>query len=418
MSRRLVQLVVINVVIFVVLAEGLGLFLYYVDTGHLFYTHTAAPAAIEETARGALTGDVLHPYFGPIHRPGIRAETNNIGFGSPHQFPFARTDARQFLVGVFGGSVARQFCDRGQQRLFARFAGAADLAGREPVLLCFAHEGYKQPQQLLILSYFLSLGQELDLAINIDGFNEVALGSYNADRGRDISMPSPIHLDPLINLVDQATMTPARIESLADISRYKRRLNELAEKLRVNRLAAVDFLLRRYHARTRTQYEAELARFETLPSNPPTASLIQVTPAVKARDERSLYPDIAAGWTQASLLMNDLLTSRGVPYVHVLQPNQYYTARTFGEDEARVARNETTGFKPPVEKGYPVLEQAAARLNGKERFVNATTIFDSEPAAVYADDCCHYTDRGYEILADTIATTALEAVAPARSSVR
>lgn len=415
---RVLRLIAVNVLVFAALAELVALWLYYIDTGHLFYTHRVEYPAIEETARGSLTGDALHPYFGPVHRTGVRPETNNIGFGSPYAFPFVKANARQFVVGVFGGSVGRQFCDRGQQRLGDRLRASAALSGREIVLLCFAHEGYKQPQQLLVLSYFLSLGQQFDLAINIDGFNEVALGSYNADRGRDISMPSPIHLDPLITLVDKSTMTPAMIESLAAISGYKERLNALSQRMAGTRFALVDFVLRRFRQRTENQYQAELVHYDSLPPNPPAASLIQVTPAVKARDGSSLYADIAQGWTDASLLMNDLLMARGVPYVHVLQPNQYYTKRRFGDDEARVALNQTTAFKPPVERGYPVLEQAAVRLMQKERFVNATAIFDAETAAVYADDCCHYTDRGYELLAETIASASLDAVAAARPSVR
>ncbi len=35
--------------------------------------------------------------------------------------------------------------------------------------------GYKQPQQLLALTYFLSLGAEYDLIINLDGYNEIVL---------------------------------------------------------------------------------------------------------------------------------------------------------------------------------------------------------------------------------------------------
>jgi hypothetical protein len=31
-------------------------------------------------------------------------------------------------------------------------------------------------------------------------------------------MPSPIHIDPLLNLIDQATLTPARVQALARIS--------------------------------------------------------------------------------------------------------------------------------------------------------------------------------------------------------
>ena len=408
MWRRRLVVVAVNVVVLAVVAELLALIVYYEQTGRLFYTYRKPLPVIEETAQGALTGDALHPYFGPIHRPGVRQETNNIGFGSPYRYPFARADARQFLIGIFGGSVARQFCDRGTPRLVAALQGSEALAGRDLVPLCFAHEGYKQPQQLIVLAYFLSIGQQLDLAINIDGFNEVALGTYNHDRGRDISMPSPLHIDPLIELIDRATLTPAMVESLALISRDKERLNDLAARLSRNRVASINFVLERLYQRTFTRYQAETARFAALPPNPSSASLVQVTPAVKARDAGTLYEDIAAQWASASLLMRDMLSARSVPYVHVLQPNQYFTKRTFGEEEARVALNATTPFKPPVERGYPVLERAGAALKEREDFVSATTIFDNERAAVYQDDCCHYTQRGNDLLADFVAARVLE----------
>jgi hypothetical protein len=407
---RLLKLVAINVVIFVVLAELAALFIFYERTGRLFYTYRPSIPLIEETARGALTGDALHPYFGPIHRTGVRAETNNIGFGSPHSYPVARAHAGQLLVGVFGGSVARQFCDSGAPRLVAALRRNAAYADRDIVTLCLAHEGYKQPQQALVLAYFLSIGQELDLAINIDGFNEVALGTYNHDRGRDVSMPSPIHLDPLVNLIDRSTMTPDMVQSLAAIERDKRRLNDLAQRIAATPLAFPAFVMEQYRRWTEAHYQAELARFAELPQNPPSASLVQVTPPLKRRTAETLYDDIAAQWVAASALMNDMLEARSAAYVHVLQPNQYFTRRRFGAEEGRVAINASTPFKPPVERGYPALQRAAAVLRGREHFVDATGIFDDEPAAVYADDCCHYTQRGNELLADVIAARVLEAV--------
>jgi hypothetical protein len=410
MGRIRVASIAISVTIFVVFAELVALFLYYVDTGRLFYTYRRTVPVIEETAQGALTGDALHPYFGPIHRPGVRRETNNIGFGSPHRYPVARTSDRQWLMGIFGGSVARQFCDRGTERLAAALQRSAGFTNRDIVPLCFAHEGYKQPQQLLVLAYFLSIGQELDLAINIDGFNEVALGTYNNDRGRDISMPSPIHIDPLINLIDRSTMTPAMVESLARINGYKERLNALAGRMADNDIASLNFAMERYYAWTAGRYRAELARFAALPGNPPTASLVQVTPALRARDSTALYQDVAAQWAAASLLMGDLLAARSAAYLHVLQPNQYYTRRRFGAEEARVALNDSTPFKPPVEHGYPALLAAAPGLQQRERFFDATAIFDAEPVPVYSDDCCHYTQRGNELLADFIAMRVLETV--------
>src|SRR5688572_18729813 len=244
MPKGRFSLVAINVLIFLALAEAAAIGFYYVQHGAFFYTAAReSPPALAETSRGELSADVLHPYFGPIHRPGVRPQTNNIGFGSKQPFPFARTSDRQFLVGIFGGSVARAFCDRGTPRLIAALQRDRALAGREVVPLCFSHEGYKQPQQLIVLAYFLSLGQQFDLVVNIDGFNEVALGSRNQERGRDISMPSPIHIDPLLNLIDPATLTPARVQALARISLYKERLNQLTDRMRRNPIAAVHVAL-------------------------------------------------------------------------------------------------------------------------------------------------------------------------------
>jgi len=408
MDRSRLSLIAINVAVFVMLAEAAAVGVYFFQHRTFFYTaDRVIPAALPETGRGELSADVLHPYFGPIHRPGVRRETNNIGVGSTQAFPFTRTSDRQFLVGIFGGSVARAFCDRGTPRLIAALQRDQALAGREIVPLCFSHEGYKQPQQLIVLAYFLSLGQQFDLVINIDGFNEVALGSRNQERGRDISMPSPIHVDPLLNLIDQATLTPARVRTLARVSVYKERLNRLTDRMRRNRIAAVHVALDRYYVFTMNRYQAETAAFDALPLNPPASSMLLLTPPVRKRDNPGVvFEDIASGWTSASLLMHDLLASRGVPYLHVLQPNQYFTRRSFSAEEARVALNNSTPFKRAIEGGYPVLERAAATLSGKEQFLDGTSAFDREPAAVYEDDCCHYTDRGYEILAGLIAERA------------
>ena len=96
------------------------------------------------------------------------------------------------------------FCEVGAGRLAATLARAPAFQARDVVPLCFSHEGYKQPQQLLILSYFLSIGQSFDVVVNIDGFNEVAISPLNDARGSDISMPSVMHMDPLTALVDQS----------------------------------------------------------------------------------------------------------------------------------------------------------------------------------------------------------------------
>lgn len=62
------------------------------------------------------------------------------------------------------------------------------------VLLNFAQGGFKQPQQLLTMTYFLALGQESDFIINLNGVNEIVLAHINHSRGLHAVMPSSHHL--------------------------------------------------------------------------------------------------------------------------------------------------------------------------------------------------------------------------------
>jgi hypothetical protein len=427
MLRRTLGVVVGNVIVFCVLAELLALFLFYNDTGRLFYTYQKPYEPIAETKQGRLTGDGLHPYFGPTHRQGYpfdipeplrenassaaRVPTNNFGFASTHNYPFAKTSPNQFVIGLFGGSVGAWFCQVGAHRLVEDLKANAFFKTREIVPLCLSHEGYKQPQQLLVLAYFLSIGQTFDLVLNIDGFNEVTLSSFNNQRGLDISMPSAMHLDPLVNLVNQTTLTPEKLQSLAAINRYKDRINYLVGRLQRNRIAAINFVLERLHRSATSSYQAEVARFAALPSNPSNASLILATPSVTPRDDTRALADAAKSWSEASTLMQTMLAARSVPYFHVLQPNQYFTSRSFTAEEATIARSDASPFKRGAEKGYPLLVSESEVLKARVNFLNATGIFDRESTAVYIDDCCHYTLRGNQLLADAIARLILSSQA-------
>jgi hypothetical protein len=420
--KRALALVAVNVLLFAAFAEVGGLAMYYVDYGGLFYRegHPGRYAPQEVTAERRLTYDALHPYFGPTHKPQAPFEippsllppgtspevrrTNNFGFVAPRDYPVAPA-AGEALVGIFGGSVGVWFCQVAAPRLVERLEQRGAFGGRTIVPLCFSHEGYKQPQQLLVLAYFLSIGQTFDAVVNIDGFNEVALGMLSQERGRDVSMPSPTHLEPLVNLIDQATLTPDKVRALAAVQAARDRLNRVAARIHGNRSAAVNFVLERDYQRTRIRYAQEVGRFASLPSAAAAASIVQVTPPVRPRDRRAALLDIARNWAAASVAMQGMLAARGITYVHVLQPNQYHaTGRRFGADEVRVAFSDASTYKAHVADGYPLLIAEAARtLLGHERYLDATAVFDGEPDAVYLDNCCHYTRTGNLRLADAVA---------------
>jgi hypothetical protein len=287
----------ISVLVFCVCAELAALMAYYVETGGLFYTHRRTyQELLPAPENRRLVTEALHPYFGPTHTPGTafdipealrvnssapsRLRTNNFGFVSSHDYPFVKARTSQFVIGMFGGSVGLWFCQVGAHRLLEDLMKHPFFQNREVVPLCFSHEGYKQPQQALVLAYFLSIGQPFDLVVNIDGFNDVALANLNNERGLDISMPSAQHLDPLVNLVNQSTLTPEKLESLATISRDRQQLADLVEKIRANRIASIDFVLDRFYRRRVASYVKELGGLSYLQSFTSERWLFQVSLSV------------------------------------------------------------------------------------------------------------------------------------------
>jgi hypothetical protein len=425
--KRALIVGVVNVAVFCLVAELVALGVFYYQHGWLYYLDPYRPTLprIEDTAGQGLAAVGLHPYFGPTHRPGIPFDlppalqttqagplvsTNNFGFPSLYDYPFLKTSNRQFIVGIFGGSVGAYFCRIAAPRFEADLRQNAFFKDRDIVTLCFSHEGYKQPQQLLVLAYFLSIGQTFDMVVNIDGFNEVALGDINDTYGWDVSMPSHEHLDPLINLLNEATLTPAKLDALYRITHDKEQLNAIADRSNRTPFASVEFVLRHYYEYVQRRYREELVKFDGLPSNPPAAALVHVTPKVRPRSGDAVFADIAANWQMASAAMRQLLGARNVPYVHVLQPNQYYSTRVFSDAEKKVAFNDASPFKAGAQAGYPHLETVL-----EPGALNAVHIFDAERTAVYLDDCCHYTIAGNRLLADFIARAALAALSHLRT---
>ena len=414
---RTVVTVLCNLLIFIALAEAAGLAVHFAREGSLFYFRQVE----KDTGRMDRTGGAvasqyrMQPYWGFSARVNLRVprkqkSTNNYGFVSEVNYPRPRNNDREVIIGIFGGSVAAQFTWYGSARLTEVLAGHPRFAGRDLVVLNFAGGGYKQPQQLQILSYFLSLGQPLDLVLSIDGFNEVALSPFNRRAGIEPAMPSATHFLPLVDLLNTSTLTAEKIAALGEIDRLKVQVDELRRTRRASRSAALhlvrDLRLRRLEAR----YSHATAAYHELAEAPAGTSLVAVAGNTDAvDDDEALFRLLATRWAESSLLMHQLLAARNTPYVHVLQPNQYYTERAFSKEEAALALNEDSPVRGNAAAGYPFLQESGTWLTGRGvSFYDATGVFDNEPQAVYADDCCHYSQLGYERLAEFIAERTFE----------
>jgi len=338
--------------------------------------------------------DILREEYGNEPPPAwLGTETNNYGFFSDEDYPTQSSD--DFVIALFGGSVAERFFLQGKERLVARLS-----EGNPSVrLLCFAHSAFKQPQQLLVLSYFLSLGQQFDLIVNLDGVNEAGMGLGNEENNVAFFAPWHSYMNGLAMFAsgtaeEEAKFYVARMTLLeADIVRLEERRRQA--------MFATQFLLTDLRLKARQSAYRELAATSSKPGSSVMQELVRMVPGQTPGD---VEQSIALHWARSSAIMNVLAREAGAHYIHVLQPNQYYGQRVFSERESRRALSPKSPFRHSVIRVYPLLLEHGEKLasDGVD-FVNATAVFNGVTDPVYSDDCCHLTRRGNEVLADFLA---------------
>jgi len=248
------------------------------------------------------------------------------------------------------------------------------------------------------------------MVINIDGFNEVAFGYRNYQRHVDVSMPQINIMEGLINLSDQTTLTPEKLNSLARINQYKTKLNELAAAINDTQVASLSLVLEQYYTVVLHKYEEELHRFNELDTNLSQTSLLFIKPDETVLEDSALFGNIAETWAKSSIMMSQTLHDSNIAYYHFLQPNQHYSNKIFSEEEAtRALERDQPYYSTLVGLGYPALVDKIDMLKeNKVNSYNGIPIFDDKSEIVYIDNCCHYNQLGNEILADFIANSILE----------
>jgi hypothetical protein len=429
---RWFKIIAINLLLLAALMEVASLGFYFIKTGRLFYLKREGDAGvvadfgIDQTRLERTIIERLHPYFGFTTKPGTpyklsfseaKHEANNYGFTTPYAYPFKRREG-QYVVGIFGGSVAQNYAVYEQEHgILARtLKQLPALRDKEIVVLPFAYGGYKQPQQLLVLNYFLSIGQSFDAVINLDGFNEVALSELNTQAGVEVSMPSSQHIMPLINLAS-GHESVAELNSLLLIKQYKEGLSTQLQALRQCTLASCYALRLLYVRHLANGYRREIGKYDEFWArkfnDTGQDSLVQISrDSALLPDTPEAFERMASLWAQSSRLMKQELANEYVPYFQIIQPNQYYpTGKVFAEEEKRVAIQEDSRYMAGVRGGYPVL---LSKVDGLRKagvtVINAVNVFDQTKEAVYGDTCCHYNQRGSEIFSTFVADSILAAM--------
>jgi hypothetical protein len=249
------------------------------------------------------------------------------------------------------------------------------------------------------MNYFLAVGQELDMVINIDGFNEVALSYLNNKAGTEVSMPNDYIYSPLIALANRDFSTE-QLELSLEVLQLKDRVQNAVNRLSECRLATC-YMLRWTQAKYfLSQYGEKAQTLSELKREEGKGSLIYLKRVEKPLDDPEALERIADLWFNSSLGMNGVLAARRIPYFEFIQPNQYYsTKRQFTEDERKIAFDEKSQYKEGAIKGYPkLLDKVSSLQAAGVRVFNAVNVFDETRDIVYRDNCCHYNELGNEVL--------------------
>lgn len=319
--------------------------------------------------------------------------------------------ADQYHVLVVGGSVSQMFANPpamgGGSDVLARALAADERLGGRPVAVWnFGRGGFKQPQQMNLFLWVLTLGLRPDAVINLDGFNEVALGNTNWEaNGTHPGYPSVGHWGHIV----QGAPDEESLEIIADVLARRDAMVarcELGLHWQIWRSSLLGPWLSQRLERDKAfctegqkRYEARVAkrgqlvtRGPALPGGAPVAEAVRI-------------------WKETSRTMREVCQARGIHYVHVLQPTLHdpASAKPVTAEEKQVGEIGPLWLKG-VRQGYPLLRRAGRELAQEgEVFFDATGVFDGVEETLYVDNC-HVNRMGNEILARAVAEAFLEAL--------
>jgi hypothetical protein len=358
-------------------------------------------ASLVPRARGIgrpvwLRDEVLHPYVGFVPRAHLGGR-----LGVSEETPSVAARAEDdVVVAVVGGSVAHLFAQAGLPHLIERLRTLPRFHGKTLVPMNLAASGHKEPQQLMMVAYLVALGERLDILINLDGFNDVALYPNEDAPARVFpAYPRRWHQRVERSLSRDEFRAMVRRLDLEDRRRRHARAFSRAPWPALNTASLVYLVLdRRIEARL-AGADRELLAVE----NAATAPSAATGPPVTFKDREELLRFLVDLWRRSSRGIHELATAGGVRYYHFLQPNQYVPrSKPIGRDEARTATT-NEAYRHVVEAAFPMLRRAGRALTASGvRFHDLTDAFAGRPESLYVDACCHFNHAANLIVADRV----------------
>lgn len=354
---------------------------------------------------------VIHPYLGYIVNDDQRQRhhgmpNNRSGFYAEVEATYQPADTNEFVVAVLGGSVAAQLCIIGEKALKEELAQVPGVQGRPVVIVPLAQGGYKQPQHLISFAYHYVLGLRPDLVINIDGVNQM-LFFQNNTLNNHIDPSYPWNWLTLVTTDQHPEVMRERLAIMNERELRSARALRMLERGRYRSVLARSLRRRMDMMSLARERQAEEAMVDHLTSQDVGERTFQQTGPVywKADSLDAALAKSATLWRDSSILLSDMVKGRGIPYLHGLQPNQYFPGtRTLTDWEKQHAYNTNSTFYLPLSRGYAFFtNEMPALLEARVPFVNLSQWMADPPETIYSDDFSHFNEHGNRLLARAVA---------------
>jgi hypothetical protein len=309
-------------------------------------------------------------------------------------------DPDDYVIAILGGSVADQFgryIGQHPQTLEALRPLIPAIGNRRIRLFVFAAGGYKQPQQFILASYLL---EDLDLTINIDGFNEIAV--------TDLYPAYPTDFPANTLIFFRHDDAPRIYPILAGMARFAYRgLNGLPLKIPLLSRSSIYFLI--WQGIHPLLYEG----IGGLENRYLTAIGARAALGDEQMQVASWQRKIEI-WKKYTRLQNELEKRAGVTAYFFLQPNQYLRgSKPLSAEERATSINPEFADRGDAE--MKLLRAAAQDMRAHGlAVVDLTGIYRDIEPTVYRDACCHLNELGNQIMAEGILSALRQAAGQER----
>lgn len=368
---------------------------------------------IPEEARqdDVVTKPILHPYVG-FTVDGHRRKPDCVSKSFKECYSrikvdtdraFAKRDADTLIVGFVGGSFADGTANRHRSGVVAKsFRALPIFSDKSNIIIYNLSAGaYKQPQQLMQTAYFMALGAEFDILINLDGFNEIG-GSYYGWRDSNLHPAFPKSWNHRVSssLSKEYLLTYAKKD---EYTNTRKKYAEIVSKFPFRWSPTVNFtwqIADNHFANLIEQKNTEIASTGKVDPSQRDFALEALGPDYDINSFADLADYSADLWARSSLSLRALAEGNGARYFHFLQPNQYIDgAKILSDEEKRIAVVKTGGYGNVYKQGYPYILTRAAELKKEGiNYHDLTYMFKDDSDTLYVDNCCHLNPKGYDLV--------------------